>query len=150
MFSTRRGEQTLDPATFTGTTLLDAVRHAGLPLGQSCRGEGICRSCAIEILAGAEQLAPPSALELRQLRPRPGEPDDPHAPTQRLACQAPIPAPTTTVRLLLAHPAWGRPLQGPGEPSDGSPAPAPDATVAPDPWPPPTNPATRGTASGGA
>lgn len=131
LFRTRRGEQTLDLASFPaepGATLLDAVRHAGLPLGQSCRGEGICRSCAIEILTGADQLAPPGALELRQLR-RP--PEAPHTPVQRLACQTLLPAPNTTGQLLLAHPAWGRPLQGPGEPSGGSPAPAPDATVDP-------------------
>ena len=135
VFSTRRGEQTLDPAVFADdpeATLLDAVRRVGLPLGQSCRGEGICRSCIVEVLAGADQLPPPAALELRQLRP---DTHDPAAPPQRLACQVRVPAPGSTSRLVLAHPAWGRPPHGgnsgPDAPASGSPAPVPGATVAP-------------------
>lgn len=138
VFRTRRGEQTLDPAVLAddpGATLLDAIRHLGLPLAQSCRGEGVCRSCAVEVLAGADQLAPPGPLELRQLRPRPGQPDDPDAPPQRLACQVPLPASGSTSRVVLAHPAWGRPTRAtdpaPAAPPAPSPAPAPGATVDP-------------------
>lgn len=136
MFRTRRDEITLDTAVFTddpGATLLDAVRRVGLPLGRSCGGEGVCRSCAVEVLIGADQLAAPGALELRQLRARPGDPEPHHSQAaQRLACQVALPGPGSTSRVVLGHAAWGRPPEpaAPGT-SGGSPAPAPGATVDP-------------------
>lgn len=134
MFRTRRDEITLDTAILADdpeATLLDAVRRVGLPLGRSCGGEGVCRSCAVEVLIGADQLAAPGALELRQLRPRPDELAC-SQPAQRLACQVRLPAPGSTSRVVLGHAAWGRPPQAaaPGSPG-GSPAPAPGATVDP-------------------
>lgn len=129
-FSTRSGERSLDTSVLADdpeATLLTAVRHVGLPLGQSCRGEGICRSCAVEVTVGADQLAPPGPLEQRQLRPTPD------GPIQRLACQVRLPG--STSRVVLAHPAWGRPPRvadpGPEQPAAASPAPAPGATVDP-------------------
>ncbi len=136
VLETRRGEITLSVADVQASrepsespaTLLDAVRRAGLPLGQSCRGEGVCRSCTVEVLAGADALVPPGPLELRQLRARPDEPLD-----RRLACQVPLPA-ACAARVVLAHPSWGRPPR-PADPAtgaaDGSPAPVPGATVDP-------------------
>ncbi|MBK7824352.1 2Fe-2S iron-sulfur cluster binding domain-containing protein [Nannocystis sp.] len=136
VFRTRRDEITLDTAVLADdpeATLLDAVRRVGLPLGRSCGGEGVCRSCAVEVLNGADQLAAPNALELRQLRPRPGDPELGRSqPAQRLACQVRLPAPGSTSRVVLGHAAWGRPPQAtdPSAPG-GSPAPAPGATVDP-------------------
>jgi len=37
-----------------GTTLLDAAREAGLPVAQTCTGEGICARCGMEIVEGGE------------------------------------------------------------------------------------------------
>ena len=96
------------PADAPPATLLDAVRAAGLPLGQSCRGEGVCRSCAIDVEAGAAALLPLSPIEQRFR----------FTPERRLACQAVIPA--GAVRLRLHHPAWGRQPAVP-------PAPRPDS-----------------------
>jgi ferredoxin len=45
-------------------TVLDAARRAGAPLGNSCGGIGICGRCRIQVVAGAENLSPPTALEL--------------------------------------------------------------------------------------
>jgi 2Fe-2S ferredoxin len=103
-----------EPAGDGDATVLDAVRRAGLPLGQSCRGEGVCRSCAVDVLEGAEHLGPPSPLERRFG----------FSGARRLACQARVPADATAT---VAHPAWGRPP--PAEPA--VPAAAPDATLEP-------------------
>jgi len=88
-----------EPASADELSVLDAVRHAGLPLGQSCRGEGVCRSCAVDIEAGGEHLGALTPLERRF-----GFHD-----TRRLACQARLPAPGRNDVVLVAHPAWGRP-----------------------------------------
>lgn len=41
-----------------GTTLLAAARRAGAPLGNSCRGRGICRACTVLVVRGDELLCP--------------------------------------------------------------------------------------------
>ena len=48
-----------------GTSLLEAAREAGLPVAQTCTGEGICARCGMEILEGGADLAPESARETR-------------------------------------------------------------------------------------
>ena len=35
-----------------GTTLLDAVRLAGLPIARACGGGGLCARCGLEVVAG--------------------------------------------------------------------------------------------------
>ena len=90
------------------TTLLDAVRLAGLPIGQSCRGDGVCRSCGVDVLAGAAALLPLSALEVRFG----------FTAARRLACQALVPA--GDVRVRLHHPAWGRPAAPRDADADGT------------------------------
>ena len=47
----------------SGTTLLEAVRRAGLPIARACGGGGLCGRCGVEVLAGAEGLPAPSAAE---------------------------------------------------------------------------------------
>ncbi|WP_431312837.1 2Fe-2S iron-sulfur cluster binding domain-containing protein [Nannocystis pusilla] len=97
-------------------TLLDAVRAAKLPIGQSCRGEGVCRSCAVDIEIGLASLPQPSALEARFG----------FTGARRLACQVALPAAREQVR--LHHPAWGRPAASsvdstsPASPGPGGPA----------------------------
>ena len=46
-----------------GSTILHAANNAGVPLGQSCDGEGICGWCRVSVLGGMENLSPPTDLE---------------------------------------------------------------------------------------
>jgi ferredoxin, 2Fe-2S len=46
-------------------TILDAARRAGAPIGNSCGGVGVCARCRVTIVAGAENLSPPTSIELR-------------------------------------------------------------------------------------
>ena len=63
-------------------TLLDVARRAGVPLGNSCGGVGVCTRCRVTILAGAENLSPPTSIEVRFGAARGfGE-------GERMACQA--------------------------------------------------------------
>jgi ferredoxin len=68
--SARDGAALRAVAVPRGTTLLDAVRRAGLPLARACRAEGLCGRCGLRVLAGAETLAPPSPRVARGARNR--------------------------------------------------------------------------------
>lgn len=50
-------------AVARGTTLLEAVRSAGLPVARACGGGGLCGRCGLRILAGGEGLPPESEAE---------------------------------------------------------------------------------------
>jgi ferredoxin len=63
-------------------TVLDAARRADAPVGNSCGSVGVCGRCRVRVLAGAENLSPPTMIELRVSAQRGFEPDE------RLACQA--------------------------------------------------------------
>jgi len=63
-------------------TLLDVARRAGVPLGNSCGGVGICSRCKVRVLAGAESLTPPTSMETRFAAAR-GFAED-----ERMACQS--------------------------------------------------------------
>ena len=63
-------------------TLLDVARRAGVPLGNSCGGVGICARCKVRVVAGAENLTPPTSVETRFATAR-GFAED-----ERMACQA--------------------------------------------------------------
>ena len=63
-------------------TLLDAARRANVPLGNSCRGIGICARCRVRIVEGAENLGAPTSVEERVSKQRDLGADE------RLACQA--------------------------------------------------------------
>ena len=65
-------------------TVLDAARRAGAPIGNSCGSVGVCGRCRIRILAGGENLSPPTMIELRVSAQR-GFVDG-----ERLACQAAV------------------------------------------------------------
>jgi len=58
-------------------TLLDAARRAGAPLGNSCGGVGVCNRCKVQVVEGAENLAPPTRMESTRV-----------SGAERLACQA--------------------------------------------------------------
>ena len=63
-------------------TLLDVARRAGVPLGNSCGGVGVCARCRVRVLKGAENLSPPTSVELRFGTARG------FAADERMACQA--------------------------------------------------------------
>ena len=63
-------------------TLLDVARRAGVPLGNSCGGTGICARCRVSVVAGAENLTGRTSVESRVSAER-GLAED-----ERLACQA--------------------------------------------------------------
>jgi len=63
-------------------TVLDVARRAGVPLGNSCGGVGICARCKVQVLSGGENLSPPTSIEVRFGSARGFQPDD------RMACQA--------------------------------------------------------------
>jgi ferredoxin len=67
-----------------GSTLLEAVLAAELPIARACGAEALCGRCGVRVLAGVEQLDPESPDELR------GKQRNRVAPELRLACQARI------------------------------------------------------------
>lgn len=71
-----------DLAVGDGATLLSAARQAGLPIGASCDGDGICGACGLRIVAGKDNLSRERPLE-RACRQANRVPD-----THRLACLA--------------------------------------------------------------
>ncbi len=46
------------------TNLMQALLAAGKPVASSCKGDGVCGRCIIQILSGAENLSPKNATEL--------------------------------------------------------------------------------------
>jgi ferredoxin, 2Fe-2S len=63
-------------------TVLDVARRAGVPLGNSCGGVGVCARCRVRVVAGSESLSPATSIERRFGEPR-GFGED-----ERMACQA--------------------------------------------------------------
>lgn len=63
-------------------TLLDVARRAGVPLGNSCGGVGVCARCKVRVVTGAEHLSAPTSIEIRFGKAR-GFAED-----ERMACQA--------------------------------------------------------------
>lgn len=61
-------------------SLLDVARRAGVPLGNSCGGVGVCARCKVRVVAGAENLSAPTSIEVRFSKGF-GE-------GERMACQA--------------------------------------------------------------
>jgi ferredoxin len=78
-----------------GTSVLAAAERARAPLGNACRGQGVCRACAVLVVSGADLLEPAGALErVMQL-----EPD------WRMACQTRVRKADGVVELWTPH--WG-------------------------------------------
>ena len=69
-----------------GATLLAALQAAGYDWMHACGAKGRCTTCRLEVLAGLENLSPPTDAELRY---RAAGRLLPH---ERLACQARLPA----------------------------------------------------------
>jgi len=66
----------------SGKNLMQALLEAGLPVASSCRGDGVCGKCRIQIVSGT--LAPESDLE-KFLRERHSIP-----PGFRVSCQVAV------------------------------------------------------------
>ena len=47
-----------------GENLMQALLAAGLPVASTCGGDAVCAKCGIHIVAGAENLSPPSEREI--------------------------------------------------------------------------------------
>ncbi|KIG14764.1 hypothetical protein DB30_06350 [Enhygromyxa salina] len=77
-----------------GTTLLAAAARAKAPLGNACRGQGVCRACAVRVVSGAQLLDTAGELE-RQMQLEPG---------WRMACKTHVQRPGL---LQLWIPHWG-------------------------------------------
>jgi ferredoxin, 2Fe-2S len=61
-------------------TLLDVARRVGAPLANSCGGVGICARCKVRVVSGAENLSPPTSVEVRFSKG--------FVEGERMACQA--------------------------------------------------------------
>ena len=70
-------------------TVLDVARRAGVPLGNSCGGVGVCARCKVRVLSGAETLSPPTSIEIRFGTARG------FASDERMACQSVVTADCT-------------------------------------------------------
>jgi adenylate cyclase len=67
-----------------GVTIISAANRAGVPIGQSCNGDGVCGWCRVKVVRGMENLAAPTALEQRLMAACAFSPDE------RAACLAKI------------------------------------------------------------
>lgn len=67
-----------------GATILAAATQCGVPLGQSCSGDGICGWCRVTVMTGAENLWPPCDIERRLMQEKGFQEDE------RAACLARI------------------------------------------------------------
>jgi adenylate cyclase len=74
----------IDVLVPAGSTVLDAVRAAGLPLARACGAKALCGRCGVRLRAGAGHLDPESPAERR------GKHRNRLEPQLRLACQARI------------------------------------------------------------
>lgn len=63
-------------------TVLDVARRAGVPLGNSCGGVGVCARCRVRVIDGGDQLSAPTTMEERFGSARG------FASDERMACQA--------------------------------------------------------------
>ena len=70
----------LSAAARSDETLLDVARRAGVPLGNSCGGVGVCGRCRVRVLSGAENISPATSIETRFSKG--------FAEGERMACQA--------------------------------------------------------------
>lgn len=87
VFTGQRLVQAIDVTA--NASLLAAIVRARLPIGRSCRGQGVCGACKVEIVEGADHLSPRVTAEASLL------------PSERLACLAHVRGP-----LMVRTPYW--------------------------------------------
>lgn len=71
-----------------GLSLFESAEHIGVRVPTSCRKNGKCRECLVELLEGAELLTPPADEELHL------------KPPFRLSCRARVKAESGTIRCV--------------------------------------------------
>ena len=64
-----------------GTTLLDAVEAAAVPIASECGGSGRCGLCRVRVVSGSSRLSPMDRVEREALGDEAGD-------KARLACRA--------------------------------------------------------------
>ena len=69
--------------------LQDVPVYAGINETINCRGNGLCGTCVMQIVEGAENLSPPTRRERRKL--------DGQLPLRRLSCQCQVMGPICVV-----------------------------------------------------
>ena len=67
-----------------GVNLMQALLAGGLPVASSCKGDGVCAKCRIEIIDGKQNLSPENEREAF-LRERHSIPRN-----QRVSCQVSV------------------------------------------------------------
>ena len=67
-----------------GANLMQALLDGGLPVASSCRGDGVCAKCRIQIFDGQSNLSPENETE-SFLRERHGIPK-----SERVSCQVQV------------------------------------------------------------
>jgi adenylate cyclase len=67
-----------------GTSLLEAVRSAGLPIASACGAQALCGRCGVRVLRGGDALGPetPAETDSKRRNRVPGE--------LRLACRVAV------------------------------------------------------------
>jgi len=80
-----------------GSSILEAVRDAGVPHASVCGGRARCTTCRVRVAQGLAALAPPAELEAEALRRINA------APNVRLACQVRPAADVWITPLVAAH-----------------------------------------------
>ena len=70
-----------------GSTLIEAVGRAGLPLAQACGRDGLCGRCGVVVLEGSDSLSAESAEEREAKRRNRVDAEE------RLACLARVRGP---------------------------------------------------------
>ncbi len=80
----------------TGETILDAAIRGEFSFANACSGNGVCGGCRVRILAGADSLPEPSALEANIIQKHN------FGPEERAAC---LVKPTSDVKVTTAY--WG-------------------------------------------
>jgi len=83
-------------AAHAGSSILEALRDAGVPHASVCGGRARCTTCRVRIAEGLQELAPAAALEADALRRIEA------APNVRLACQTRPTADVWITPLVLA------------------------------------------------
>ncbi len=68
----------------SGTNLMEALVNGGLPVASSCRGDGVCSKCRVEIVEGMSNLTAEGETE-QSLRERHEIPDN-----ERVSCQTQV------------------------------------------------------------
>jgi 2Fe-2S ferredoxin len=82
MIHFKKGRRSLEVPV--GSNLMQALLREGIPVASSCRGDGVCAKCRIEILEGSQNLSRVSEQEAR-IKQRLDIPA-----SERLSCQTEV------------------------------------------------------------